>query len=313
MTGLTNTTPPVVAPGELLAVALEAAQAGAAVVRDAAPRVRSIAWQTKRPADFVSEVDLAAEAAVLGVVRQLAPHAAILAEESGSHDGLAGQGNDGTAASAGLAPAGLAPAGLAPAAALGARPAVMFVVDPLDGTTNFLHGYPEYAVSVGVLVDGVPVAGVIIDVALGETFTAATGSGAFVNGSRIQVSPIDDPGRALIGTGFPFTRMEDIDPYTLQLARIMRGAAGVRRAGAAALDLAAVAAGRFEAFWETVLSPWDIAAGLVLVREAGGVVTDLTGAPCQVARTGIVAGNPAVHAWLLGEIAKGNDGPADYG
>src|SRR5581483_4982019 len=102
-----------------------------------------------------------------------------------------------------------------------------------------------------------------------------------------------------IGTGFPFTRMEDVDAYVSQLARVMRGAAGVRRAGAAALDLAAVAAGRFDAFWETVLSPWDIAAGILLVREAGGIVTDTAGAPIAVRRTGVVAGNAAMHAWLL--------------
>ncbi len=261
-------------PKDLLAVALAAAEAGAAVIRDAAPRVRTIEWKTKRPADFVSEVDLAAEAAVLGVVHRLAPHASVLAEES------AAQG------AATPTPAG-----------------TVFVVDPLDGTTNFLHGYPEYAVSVGVVVEGTPVAGVVIDVALSETFTAFAGGGAFANGGPIHVSAIDEPGRALIGTGFPFTRMEDVDPYVAQLAQVMRGAAGVRRAGAAALDLASVAAGRFEAFWETVLSPWDIAAGIVLIREAGGIVTDLNGIPCPVARTGVVAGNPSMHAWLLGRLS----------
>ena len=265
MTGQTNAAPN---PALLLAVALEAAAAGAVVIRDAAPRVRSIEWRTKKPADFVSEVDLAAEAAVLAVIRRRSPEAGILAEESG----------------------------------VSGAASTIFVVDPLDGTTNFLHGYPEYAVSVGVVVDGVPTAGVIIDVALGETFTATAGGGAFANGLPIQVSPITDPKLALIGTGFPFTRMEDVEPYTAQLARVMRGSAGVRRAGAAALDLAAVASGRFEAFWETMLSPWDIAAGILLVREARGVATDLNGGQCQVERTGIVAGNAAIHAWLLHEL-----------
>ncbi len=275
MTGRTNTAPAAAAPGTtpaaLLDVAKAAAAAGATIVRDAAPRVRSIEWQTKNPADFVSEVDIAAESAVLAVIRRLAPHAAILAEESGSHAAAAASG-------------------------------VVFVVDPLDGTTNFLHGYPEYAVSVGVVVDGTPVAGVIVDVALDETFTASAGGGAFVNGNRITVSPIDDPRRALIGTGFPFSRMDDVEPYARRLERVMRGAAGVRRAGAAALDLAAVAAGRFEAFWETMLAPWDIAAGLVLVREAGGLVTDLAGSDCPVAHTSVVAGNPPLHAWLIAQL-----------
>ena len=263
----------------LLDVALEAARAGAEVVRDAAPRVRSIEWRTKRPADFVSEVDLAAEAAVVGVIHRLAPDATVLAEEGGQQEPGGGGSRGATDG-----------------------PRVTFVVDPLDGTTNFLHGYPEYAVSVGAVVDGEPVAGVIIDVALGETFSARTGGGAFVNGARIHVSPIDDPHRALIGTGFPFTRIEQVDPYVAELARVMRGAAGVRRAGAAALDLASVAAGRFEAFWETVLSPWDIAAGIVLVREAGGVVTNLAGAPCPVEKTGVVAGNRAIHTWLMEQL-----------
>jgi myo-inositol-1(or 4)-monophosphatase len=273
MKGQSNDHP---SPSALLEVALAAARAGAAVVADAAPRVRSIEWKTKKPADFVSEVDLAAEAAVLGVIRSLAPTATVLAEESGALP--------------------------AESVASGAASVVQFVIDPLDGTTNFLHGYPEYAVSVGVTVDREPVAGVVIDVALKETFTACAGGGAYANDVPIHVSAIADPQRALIGTGFPFTRVEDIDPYAAQLARVMKGAAGVRRAGAAALDLAAVAAGRFEAFWETVLSPWDIAAGIVLVREAGGIVTDLSGAPCEVKRTGVVAGSPTMHAWLLDRV-----------
>jgi myo-inositol-1(or 4)-monophosphatase len=257
-------------PKLLLEVALEAAHASARVIRDAAPRVRAIAWREKKAKDFVSEVDLAAEAAVLEVVRQRAPEAAVLAEETATN----------------IAPDRQARG-------------VVFVVDPLDGTTNFLHGYPEYAVSVGVLCDGVPTAGVVIDVPLGEVFAAAAGLGATRDGVPIGVSPIDDPARALIGTGFPFTRVEDIAPYLDQLARVMRGAAGVRRAGAAALDLAAVACGRFEAFWEPRLSPWDIAAGLLLVREAGGVATNYEGEPCPVAKTSIVAGSAPMHAWLL--------------
>ena len=257
-------------PKSLLDIALEAAHAAASVIRDAAPGVRGIAWREKKAKDFVSEVDLGAEAAVIAVLRRRAPEATVLAEETATT----------------IAPAQQAHG-------------LVFVVDPLDGTTNFLHGYPEYAVSVGVLRDGAPVAGVVIDVPLGEVFTASAGGGAFRDGEQVSVSPIDDPQRALIGTGFPFTRVEDIAPYLEQLARVMRGAAGVRRAGAAALDLAAVACGRFEAFWEPRLSPWDIAAGILLVREAGGVVTNQEGNPCPVAKTSIVAGSPGIHAWLL--------------
>lgn len=269
-------------PAALLEVALAAARAGAVVVRDAAPRVRSIPWKTKRPADFVSEVDVAAEAAVMKVIRARMPRATILAEESGALPA----GETGRAAPASGTPGDH----------------VEFVIDPLDGTTNFLHGYPEYAVSVGVTVDGVPTAGAVIDVALAETFTAALGGGAFVNDQRITVSEIKEPGRALIGTGFPFTHPDEVSPYTSGLERVMRSAAGVRRAGAAALDLVAVAAGRFEAFWENRLSPWDIAAGIVIVREAGGVVTDLDGGPIAVRKTGIVAGNAVMHKWLLEQL-----------
>src|SRR6185437_3343338 len=208
-------------PRKLLSIALEAAQAAAGVIREASPRVRDIVWREKGATDFVSEVDLAAEMRILEVVRRHVPHAAILAEETSSSISPGRQG-----------------AG------------VVFVVDPLDGTTNFLHGYPEYAVSIGVLVDGVLTAGVVIDVPSDEIFTATAGGGAHLNGAPIRVSSIENPQRALFGTGFPFVRQEEIAPYVGQLARVMAGAAGARRAGAAALDLASVACGRFEGFWE---------------------------------------------------------------
>lgn len=254
----------------LLAVALEAAKAAATFIHDAAPRVRDIVWQEKGATDFVSEVDLGAEKRILEIVRRHVPGAAFLAEETASTISAERQSSG-----------------------------IVFVIDPLDGTTNFLHGYPEYAVSIGVLVDGSLAAGVVIDVPSNECFTATAGGGAQLDGSPIHVSKIENPQRALFGTGFPFVRHEEIAPYTQQLARVMAGASGVRRAGAAALDLASVACGRFEGFWEIRLSPWDIAAGMLIVREAGGVVTTLAGAECPVARTGIVAGSAAMHPWLL--------------
>jgi myo-inositol-1(or 4)-monophosphatase len=263
-------------PASLLAVALEAVQAAAAVIRDATPRVREITWREKGATDFVSEVDLTAEMRILEVLRRHVPHAAILAEETAST----------------MSPELL-------------RSGIVFVVDPLDGTTNFLHGYPEYAVSIGVLVDGSLSAGVVLDVPLHECFTATVGGGAHLNGAPIRVSTIDNPQRALFGTGFPFVRHEEIAPYVAQLARVMAGAGGVRRAGAAALDLASVACGRFEGFWEMQLSPWDIAAGMLLVREAGGIVTTLEGVECPVARTSVVAGSAAMHPWLLETLQHG--------
>jgi myo-inositol-1(or 4)-monophosphatase len=263
----------ILSPAGLLTVALEAARAAAAVIRGFTPRLRDIVWQEKGATDFVSEVDLTAEKTILEVVRRHVPHAAILAEESAST----------------MSPERL-------------RSGVVFVIDPLDGTTNFLHGYPEYAVSIGVLVNGSLSAGVVLDVPSDECFTATVGGGAHLNGAPIRVSTIDNPQRSLFATGFPFVRHEEIAPYLEQLGRVMAGASGVRRAGAAAIDLASVACGRFDGFWETRLSPWDIAAGMLIVREAGGVVTTIEGAECPVARTSVLAGSAAMHPWLLKTI-----------
>lgn len=255
---------------ELLGIVVRAARDAAQVIREAAPRVRSIDWQSKGPTDFVSEVDLRAEARILAIVSRELPEATILAEET-----------------AAATPADRVAKGLA------------LVIDPLDGTTNFLHGYPEYAVSIGVLQDGEPVAAVVYDVPGEELFTATAGGGAFCNGAPIRVSTITDPPRALIGTGFPFKDPADIPPYQAQMSRVMAQVSGVRRPGAASIDLASVASGRFDAFWENMLSAWDYAAGMLLVREAGGVVTDLGGGYLRpVAGSGVIAGNPVMHEWL---------------
>lgn len=254
----------------LLAVAREAARAAADVIRAATPNAGKIVWREKSATDFVSEVDVAAEAAIRDVMHMRLPDAVLLAEEG------------------------------SPTLATDQSHGVVFVADPLDGTTNFLHGYPEYAVSVGVLLNGALAAGVIIDVPGNEEFTASAGGGAFLNGAAIRVSAISNLQRALIGTGFPFKDFHDIAPYQAQMSRVMAAVSGVRRPGAAAIDLASVACGRFDAFWENRLAPWDVAAGILLVREAGGLVTDLGGKPCPVAHTGVVAGNPAIHALIMG-------------
>jgi myo-inositol-1(or 4)-monophosphatase len=151
----------------------------------------------------------------------------------------------------------------------------------------------------GIQPSGELQAGVVLNVSSGELFTATAGGGARVNGQPIQVSPITDASRALIGTGFPFKEGKHTDEYLRMMSRVMRETAGIRRPGSASLDLADVACGRFEGFWELSLAPWDIAAGLLLVREAGGVVTNIAGEPCPVAHTSLVAGNPTMHAWLL--------------
>jgi myo-inositol-1(or 4)-monophosphatase len=255
----------------LLGLALTAAMGAATLIRGHAENAFALEWREKSPADFVSDVDTAAEETIRAVLSRECPDAVIIGEE-GSPDTVLGG-------------------------------AITFIVDPLDGTTNFLHGYPEYAVSIGVLERGRPVAGVVINAATGERFTGRAGGGAWRNGERIRVSGITNPERALVGTGFPFKHLERLDAYQRQFATVMRATSGVRRAGAAALDLADVACGRFDGFWELVLMPWDYAAGLLLVREAGGVVTDLQGAEPRFDESPIVAGNPAIHAWLLDTLA----------
>lgn len=251
----------------LLATCVAAAARSADVIRAGAERRDSLVWESKSRFDFVSDVDRASEQALGDVIISRHADATILAEE-GSPDAQTTLG-------------------------------LVFVADPLDGTTNFLHGFPWYAVSVAALVDGEIQAGAVINAATGALFTATLGGGARLAGAPMTVSAVTDPHRALIASGFPFSREDEIARYVKLLPAVMRGTSGIRRAGAAALDLADVAAGRFEAFWELRLAPWDIAAGILLVREAGGIVTTLDGEPCQVKETSVLAGNPTMHQWLL--------------
>ena len=176
---------------------------------------------------------------------------------------------------------------------------LVWIVDPLDGTTNFLHGYPQYSVSIAAALDGVLEAAVILDVPRECVYGALRGRGAWLGDTRLRVSGITDPAHALLGTGYPFKQLGELDRYLEQFRRILPMTSGVRRAGSAALDLADVAAGRLDGFWELVLAPWDVAAGILLVREAGGVVTDLSGREAGLLHGPIVAGNPAIHRWLL--------------
>jgi len=251
----------------LLNIAVAAADAAGAIISDRARDAGAIAWHLKSHSDFVTEVDTAAEHAIRDVILSQRPDAVVIGEE--------------------LSPDAV-PSGLT------------FVVDPLDGTTNFVHGFPVYAVSIAVAVDGIVDAAVILDVPRGDRYTAVRGGGAQRNGATIGVSKIADPSRALIGTGFPFKHLVYVEEYQRQFAAVVRTTSGIRRAGAAALDLAAVANGWFEAFWELSLAPWDIAAGVLLVREAGGVVTNLDGGDVTgLTPGGLVAGSPLMHEWLL--------------
>jgi myo-inositol-1(or 4)-monophosphatase len=201
------------------------------------------------------------------------------------------------------------------------RGGLVWITDPIDGTTNFVHGFPFYAVSVAATVDGVLEAGVVLHVEPDRLYAAWRGGGAWLlegsqvadrkpgvgspGGRRLRVSAIRDPGHALVGTGFPFKHLDRLDAYQAQFATITRATSGVRRAGSAALDLTWIAAGQFDGFWELQLAPWDIAAGILLVREAGGVVTDLAGRSVGAEHTAVVAGNPAIHGWLLQVLGGG--------
>jgi myo-inositol-1(or 4)-monophosphatase len=259
---------------ELLGIALEAARGAARVIREATVGREKLVWETKGRSDFVSEVDKASEREITAIVKQRLPSASLLGEE--------------------LTPTALSGKG------------IVVIADPLDGTTNFLHGYPEYSVSIAIARDGALCAGVVLNVPREEEFTARRGGGAFMNGKRIKVSTLREPARALIGTGFPFKTLEKLPLYLEQFSLVMRGTAGIRRAGSAALDLSNVACGRFDAFWELVLAPWDVAAGILMVQEAGGIITDLDGNAAELTAGAFVAGNPAMHAWLLQTVRRVN-------
>jgi myo-inositol-1(or 4)-monophosphatase len=253
----------------MLNIAVRAARRAGSVINRAALAGGGFQVRSKRANDFVTEVDKAAEAAILEVVRKAYPAHAILAEESGA----TGSG--------------------------GGEDEFRWVIDPLDGTTNFIHGFPQYCVSIAVEHNGALEHGVIYDPVKDELFTASKGRGAFLNDRRIRVSKCARLGEALVGTGFPFKEMARADRYLSQLRNLMERSSGVRRAGAAALDLAYVACGRLDAFWELGLSPWDMAAGVLLIQESGGLVTDLQGEQGYMDSGDVCAAAPKLFAPLL--------------
>jgi myo-inositol-1(or 4)-monophosphatase len=261
----------------VLDVALAAARDAASIHATHLGRVETDAWTAKGVADFVTHVDRAAEAAILARIRSSFPAHAVLAEEEATRDG--------------------APGVVLPDAEW------VWIVDPLDGTTNFLHRYPIYAVSIAVVHRGELVAGAVMSGATQETWCALRGGGEFKDGQRIHVSAIDRLDLALIGTGFPFKTVERLPEYLPQFAAVLRQSSGIRRAGSAALDLCYVATGSFDGFWELTLAPWDVAAGALIVREAGGVVTRLDGDTEVLAPGGLLAGNPVIHA-TLGDLLR---------
>ena len=256
----------------MLNIAVKAARKAGHIINRATRDIDILKVETKRQNDFVTEVDRAAEAAVIGVLREAYPNHAILAEESGESSGSQGD--------------------------------FVWIIDPLDGTTNFIHGVPQYCVSIGLKHKGIITQAVVYDPAKNELFTATRGSGAYLNDKRMRVSKRIKIADALIGTGFPFSKVDVLDRYIAMFRKVTLHCAGIRRPGAAALDLAYVAAGRFDGFWEMGLSPWDMAAGSLLVQESGGLVGDFSGESKYLDSGEIVAGNAKVFAQLLALVAS---------
>jgi myo-inositol-1(or 4)-monophosphatase len=250
----------------MLNTAVKAARKAGSLITRASFDVDKLTVRRKRQNDFVSEVDHAAEDAIISVLREAYPEHGILAEESGTH----GTGAD-----------------------------YVWVIDPLDGTTNFLHGFPQYCVSIGLLHKGVPTQAVVYDPNRNELFTATRGVGAYLNDRRIRVSATDKLEDALMGTGFPFREVGHLDDYLRMFRNVTMATSGIRRPGAAALDLAWVACGRIDGFWEIGLSAWDMAAGALLVREAGGLIGDLDGNEGFLDTGRVVATNAKLFSALL--------------
>jgi myo-inositol-1(or 4)-monophosphatase len=255
----------------MLNTAVKAARKAGSIITRSSSDLDKLTVRSKRHNDFVSEVDHAAEDAIISTLREAYPKHGFLAEESGEKDSNADY---------------------------------VWVIDPLDGTTNFLHGFPQYCVSIALLHKGVASHAVVFDPNRNEIFTASKGVGAYVNDRRIRVSKTDKLDDALIGTGFPFREVENIDRYLRMFRNVTCTTSGIRRPGAAALDLAWVAAGRIDGFWELGLSPWDMAAGALLVREAGGLVGDLAGEERYMHSGNIVATNAKLFAAMLKVLHK---------
>jgi myo-inositol-1(or 4)-monophosphatase len=250
----------------MLNTAVKAARKAGSLITRASFDLDKLTVRTKRQNDFVSEVDHAAEDAIISTLKTAYPDHGFLGEESGYRDREAEN---------------------------------LWIIDPLDGTTNFLHGVPQYCVSIALVNKGTLRHGVVLDPTRNELFTASKGAGAFLNDRRIRVSRVDKLEAALMGTGFPFREVGHLDEYLRMMKNMIMSTSGIRRPGAAALDLAWVAAGRFDGFWEMGLSPWDMAAGALLIREAGGLVGDFEGEDKFLDSGRIVASNGKLFAAIL--------------
>jgi myo-inositol-1(or 4)-monophosphatase len=249
-------------------IAVRAARQAGSVLLRYHDRVDALAVSEKRANDYVSEVDRAAEQAIIQTIRKAYPDHAILAEESGEH-----AGND-----------------------------YQWVIDPLDGTTNYLHGLPQFSVSIALLYRGKLESGVVYDPLRDEMFTADQGGGAYLNDRRIRVTDQKGLRGALLGTGIPFRDQRFVDNYLGMMKALIRDTAGIRRPGSAALDFAYVACGRYDGFWELGLSLWDFAAGALLVKEAGGVVSDIAGGEHHLKTGNVIAAGVRLHSDMVKAI-----------
>ena len=254
----------------MLHTAVRSVREGGRIILMYFSQLDRLEYSSKGRNDFVSQADIETERAVLDVLTRAYPEHGIVAEESGNREGSE----------------------------------YTWIIDPLDGTTNFLHGFPMFAVSVGVMRGQVLEHGVVYDPLHDEMFTASRGEGAQLNGKRIRVSTTRQLAPALLGTGFPFRDLEIIEPWMRSFQNLLPKTAGIRRAGAAALDLAYVAAGRLDGFWELGLKPWDMAAGALLIREAGGLMSDVSGGQGFMESGNLVAANPYIFEDLRKIVAR---------
>lgn len=256
----------------MLNIATRAARAAATVILQSVDRIDRVKVGEKAYNDFVTDIDQKAEAEIIDTLKTAYPDHVILAEESAPELGEFEQHE------------------------------AVWIIDPLDGTTNFIHGFPHFAISIALMQAGKLTLGLIYDPLREEMFTAERGKGALLNGRRIRVSDRPSLKGALLGTGFPFRNPSNLAPHLTVLTQLFEQVAGVRRAGSAALDLAYIAAGRLDGFWEADLQPWDIAAGLIIIKEAGGLVSDYRGQETSLNSGQVVTGNPRILQAMLGAI-----------
>jgi myo-inositol-1(or 4)-monophosphatase len=262
-------------PTKAMEIALEAARSGGDLLKRKLRQKRSVSLKGDR--DLVTDADIASQQVIVSIIRKSFPGHEIIAEES---------------------------------TAIQASPKenYQWIVDPLDGTTNFSHGSPEFAVSIGLSFNKEVILGVVYYPALGEMFSAERGQGASLNGARIHVSQVNSLEQALVATGFPYDIKTDSKYNFDHFSNFETRVQAVRRFGAAAINLAYVACGRFDAYWESRLEPWDMAAGILLVREAGGKISDFKGNALSLANGQVVAANPAIHQSVLEVLSMGRSG-----